>query len=71
MKPRNISDLDKLIEDISRSIERIIWKNFPGLSSNGKADISQEVSLKIWKAISSGKNIKNLRSYLWKVVYTT
>lgn len=34
-------------------------------------DISQEVRVKIWKIISSGKNIQNLRSYLWRVAYTT
>ena len=70
-------DLKKLIktkdflEKMSNSIELIIWKNFPQLSSQEKEDIAQEVKLKIWRMASRGKKIKNLRSYLWKVVYTT
>ncbi len=65
------SEIDQFIQNISRSVEVIIWKIFSDLSSDDHSDIKQEVNLKIWKAISSGKNIKNLRSYLWKVVYTT
>ena len=61
----------KFIEEMSRSIELIIWKNFPQLSRQEKEDVEQEVKLKIWRMVSRGKKIKNLRSYLWKVVYTT
>jgi len=70
-------DLKKLIktkdflEKMSHSIELIIWKNFPQLSRQEKEDVEQEVKLKIWRMIAHGKKIKNLRSYLWKVVYTT
>ena len=70
-------DLKKLIktkdflEKMSRSIELIIWKNFPKLSRQQKEDVEQEVKLKIWRMVTRGKKIKNLRSYLWKVVYTT
>lgn len=70
-------DLKKLIktkdfiEKMSKSIELIIWKNFPKLSRQEKEDVEQEVKLKIWRMVSSGKKIKNLRSYLWRVVYTT
>jgi RNA polymerase sigma-70 factor (ECF subfamily) len=66
-----IINADEFIRHISKSVNFIIWKNFPGVSSDKQADISQEVNLKIWKALKSGKNISNLRSYLWKVVHTT
>ena len=70
-------DLKKLIqtkdflEKMAHSIELIIWKNSPQLSHQEKEDIAQEVKLKIWRMISRGKKIKNLRSYVWRVVYTT
>jgi len=70
-------DLKKLIktkdfiEKMSKSIELIIWKNFPQLSRQEREDVEQEVKLKIWRMIARGKKIKNLRSYLWRVVYTT
>ena len=70
-------DLKKLIktkqfiEEISNSIKYIIWKTFPQITQEEREDISQEVKLKIWKMVSSGKKIKNLKSYLWRTVYTT
>ena len=70
-------DLKKLIktkdfiEKMSKSIELIIWKNFPQLSRQEREDVEQEVKLKIWRMVSGGKKIKNLKSYLWRVVYTT
>ena len=71
MKQKNLVNTERFIEDISKSIEVIIRKNFSQVSEDDKADISQEVKIKIWKMLSCGKNIKNFRSYLWKVVYTT
>lgn len=71
MKPKRYLEVDKFVEDISKSIEVIIWKNFPHVGEDDRADISQEVKFKIWKIVSSGKDIHNLRSYLWRVAYTT
>ena len=71
MKPKKYLEIDKFIEDISRSIEIIIGKNFPQVDNDDKKDISQEVKFKIWKIVSSGKDIQNMRSYLWRVAYTT
>ena len=68
---KNKQDLEIFINNISESIKHIIWKNFPKTSSDEQEDITQEVKLKIWKILSSEKRIENLRSYLWKVVYTT
>ncbi|MCP2520879.1 RNA polymerase sigma factor, partial [SCandidatus Aminicenantes bacterium Aminicenantia_JdfR_composite] len=61
----------QFVEEISNSIKVILLKTFPEITREEKEDIAQEVKLKIWKMISSGKKIKNLKSYLWKVVYTT
>ena len=71
MKFKNNQELEIFINDISESIKHIIWKNFPQTTHDEQEDITQEVKLKIWKILSSGKKIENLRSYLWKVVYTT
>lgn len=61
----------QFIEEISNSTKVILYKIFPELPEEEKEDIAQEVKLKIWKVISNGKKIENLRSYLWRVVYTT
>jgi RNA polymerase sigma-70 factor (ECF subfamily) len=59
------------MDDLSSSIRNIIWANFPHLTSAEREDVDQEVKLKFWKMISNGKDVSNLRSYLWRVVYTT
>lgn len=70
-------ELDQLIktkqflEEITSSVHSIISKKFPHLNGGDSEDIEQEVKLKIWKMVSNGKKIDNLKSYLWKVVYTT
>lgn len=72
-----VMDLEKalrsghLIDDISLSVQKIIFANFPNLSAEESEDVDQEVKLKLWKMASNGKKIRNFRSYLWRVVYTT
>jgi RNA polymerase sigma factor (sigma-70 family) len=61
----------KFLEEISISIRNIILANFPEMSREEKEDIDLEVKLKLWKKLAAGKKIDNLRSYLWRVVYTT
>jgi RNA polymerase sigma-70 factor (ECF subfamily) len=61
----------EFLQKISASIKNIICANFPHTTSPEREDIEQEVKLKIWKMASGGKKIGNLRSYLWRVVYTT
>jgi len=61
----------KFLEDIAASVKNIIFANFPTITLEEREDVEQEVKLKIWRASSSGKKIANLRSYLWKIVYTT
>lgn len=71
MELKRLSQLEKSIEEIINSIKYIIWRNFPELPSEEKEDIIQEINLKLWKMISSGRKIHNLKSYLWKAVHTT
>jgi RNA polymerase sigma factor (sigma-70 family) len=59
------------LEDISVSIRNILLAHFPEMSREEKEDIDIEVKLKLWKKAAGGKKIDNLRSYLWRVVYTT
>jgi RNA polymerase sigma factor (sigma-70 family) len=61
----------KFIDDMAISIRNILWDTFPGMTAEEREDVDQEVKLKIWRKISRGKKIGNLRSYLWKVTYTT
>lgn len=53
------------------SIRNIIYSTFPGMTTEEREDIEQTVKLKIWRKVVRGKKIDNLRSFLWKVVYTT
>lgn len=71
MELKRLSQIENSIEEIINSIKYIIWRNFPELAGEEKEDINQEINLKLWKMISSGRNIHNLKSYLWKVVHTT
>ncbi len=71
MDLKKLIKTEKFIKNISNSIKIILLKTFPEITREEKEDIAQEVKLKIWKMISSEKKIENLRSYLWRVVYTT
>ncbi len=70
-------DLEQLLrtrtflDELSVSIRNIILAYFPETTPQEKDDIDHEVKLKIWKKAAGGKKIDNLRSYLWRVVYTT
>lgn len=59
------------LEEVSVSIRNILLARFPEMSRQEKEDIDLEVKLKLWKKAADGKKIDNLRSYLWRVVYTT
>lgn len=59
------------LDEISLSVKKIIFANFPGLTAEEKEEIDQDVKLKLLKAAARGKKIDNFRSYVWKMVYTT
>jgi RNA polymerase sigma-70 factor (ECF subfamily) len=61
----------EFLDAISVSIRNILLSRFPEMPPQEKDDIDNEVKLKLWKLAASGKKIGNLRSYLWRVVYTT
>jgi RNA polymerase sigma factor (sigma-70 family) len=61
----------KFLEELSVSIRNIILSSFPNLTSQEREEVDLEVKLKLWKKVARGKKIDNLRSYLWRVVYTT
>ncbi len=59
------------LDEMSLSIRNIILARFPEMTAEEREDLDIEVKLKIWKNASNGKKVDNLRSYLWRVVYTT
>jgi RNA polymerase sigma factor (sigma-70 family) len=61
----------EFLDDISISIRNIILASFPNLTLEEREDVDNEVKLKLWRKVARGKKIDNLRSYLWRVVYTT
>jgi len=70
-------DLEQLLrtkaflDEMSASIRNILLTYFPDITPQEKDDIDNEVKLKLWKKVAGGKKIGNLRSYLWRVVYTS
>jgi RNA polymerase sigma-70 factor (ECF subfamily) len=62
---------ERFLDEISLSVKKIIFANFPGLSDEDKEEIDQDVKLKILSMAARGKKIANLRSYVWKMVYST
>jgi RNA polymerase sigma factor (sigma-70 family) len=61
----------EFLDELSVSIRNIILASFPGLTAEEREDVDHEVKLKLWRKVARGKKIINLRSYLWRVVYTT
>ena len=61
----------KFLDDIAISVKNIIFAAIPRTTPEEREDIEQEVKLKIWRQAANGKKIDNLRSYLWRIVYTT
>jgi RNA polymerase sigma factor (sigma-70 family) len=59
------------LEEMSLSIRNIMLACFPEMTAEEREDLDNEVKLKMWKNASNGKKVGNLRSYLWRVVYTT
>lgn len=61
----------RFLDEISLSIRKIIFAQFPGLTDQEKEEIDQDVKLKLLKMAARGKKIANLRSYVWKMVCST
>jgi RNA polymerase sigma-70 factor (ECF subfamily) len=71
MVSSKIKKTELISAEISKQIDFILNRKLPHLFSEDKEDIAQEVKLKIWAMIANERKIKDLRSYLWKAVYTT
>jgi len=71
MDLKDVLKAGRFLDEISLSVKKIIFANFPGLTDEEKEEIDQDVKLKIIKMASRGKKIGNLRSYVWKMVYST
>lgn len=61
----------RFLDQVSLSVKKIIFASFPGLTPEEKEEIDQDVKLKLLKMAARGKKIDNLRSYIWKMVYST
>jgi len=71
MSSKSKKKLLLLADESSKLIEHFIRVNFPNFNHQDKEDISQEVKIKILKKLESGRKIRNFKSYLKRVVYTT
>ena len=71
MDLENLLGTRKFLDELSVSIRNIILSSFPNLTPQEKEEVDLEVKLKLWRKVARGKKIDNLRSYLWRVVYTT
>lgn len=71
MELENALRAARFLDELSLSVKKIIFANFPHLSVEEKEEIDQDVKLKILKMAARGKKIDNFRSYVWKMVYST
>jgi len=71
MDLKDVLKAGRFLDEISLSVKKIIFANFPGLSEEEKEEIDQDVKLKLLRMAVGGKKIGNLRSYIWKMVYST
>jgi len=71
MDLKNIAEIEAFLDELSLSIKKIIFANFPHLTSEEKEEIDQDVKLKVLKMAAAVKKIGNFRSYVWRMVYTT
>jgi RNA polymerase sigma-70 factor (ECF subfamily) len=71
MDLKDVLSAGRFLDEISLSVKKIIFANFPGLSEEEKEEIDQDVKLKLLRMAVHGKKIGNLRSYIWKMVYST
>jgi RNA polymerase sigma-70 factor (ECF subfamily) len=71
MQKESTAETEKFLSEISLTVRTVLARKFPTLPWNEKEDIEQEVRLKLWKILTSGKKLDRPGSYLWKVVYTT
>ncbi|MEW6367519.1 MAG: RNA polymerase sigma factor [Acidobacteriota bacterium] len=68
---RTYQAFDEFVREFGPLLHRAVLRACPsgmGLSSD---DIEQEALLKIWQAMSSGREITNYPSYIWRVTMTT
>lgn len=71
MELEDVLKAGPFLDEVSLSVKKIICANFPGLTDQEKQEIDQDVKLKLLKMAARGKKIGNLRSYIWKMVYST
>jgi len=65
------SEIEKIVQRFSEFIKLNIQKLNPENLGIDSDDIAQEIKIKLWKILKSEKKIKNLSSYIRKVIYTT
>jgi RNA polymerase sigma-70 factor (ECF subfamily) len=59
------------VREAARIIHSLLRTRFPAMTESERDDIEQDVKLKLWRMGAGGKKIDNIKSYLWKAVYTT
>ncbi len=62
--------LRSVIEDYSSLIRKVVQAHLFARDGADLDDIEQEIRLKLWSALKSGKNIRQLPSYIKRVAYT-
>jgi RNA polymerase sigma-70 factor (ECF subfamily) len=68
---QTVSKTKLFLEEVTKIVFSVIRSRFPSLTSIEGEDIAQEVLIKILRASERGTKIENLRSYTWRVAYTT
>lgn len=71
--PDNFNPLKtkRFLEEVSQTVRQVIQTRCSSLNPDDGEDISQDVMIKVLRAVGNGTKIDNLRSYIWRAAYTT
>lgn len=71
MEPGTLVLTEKLIAEVAACVRSVLAHRFPAMPVPQRQDVEQEVLLKLCRMAENGKKIGHLKSYLWRVVFTT
>ncbi|MCK4337660.1 MAG: sigma-70 family RNA polymerase sigma factor [Candidatus Aminicenantes bacterium] len=59
-----------ILEEVSGMIKAILIHSFSSLSVQDREDVEQEIRIKIWNVVVSGKNIDRITLYIRRMIYS-
>lgn len=60
----------EIIDSATRTIRSVLVRHFSDLPLQDREDIEQEIRIKVWKLLASGKSVEHLTLYIRRMVYS-